>query len=117
MPILSTGTSVFSFKCIAGSFQDDLEETYHYQLTSTSPSRRSLIILNRSLICVMETPSETYGQRVKEQTKTHRNLLIELHTTASLGSYQGTLFNASIVSLPVSSKNHLSILCIFSVLQ
>lgn len=66
MPILSTGTNVFSFKCIAGSNQNNLEGTYQYQLTSTSQSSRSLISLNTSLICVMETPSEMNGQRVKK---------------------------------------------------
>lgn len=109
MPVLSTGTNVFSFKCIAGSDQDNLEETYHYQLTTTSQPRRSLIVLNRSLICIVETSSEIYGQRLKEWTETYRNLLIQ--QDANLGSYQGTLFHASIVLLPVSSKNHLSILC------
>lgn len=66
MPILSTGTNAFSFKGIAGSYQDNLEGTYQYQLTSTSQSRRSLIILNRSLIRVVEIPFEMHAQRVKE---------------------------------------------------
>lgn len=66
MPILSTGTNVSSFKGIAGSYQDNLEGTCQYQLTSTSQSRRFLIILNRSLIFVMEIPSEMHTQKVKE---------------------------------------------------
>lgn len=82
MPILSTGTNVF-FKFIAGSYQDNLEGTYQFKLNSTSQPRSSLIILNRSLICIVETPSEMYGQRVKERTKTYRNLLIEQDVTAN----------------------------------
>lgn len=89
MPILSTGTNVFSFKFIAGSYQDNLEGTYQYKLNTTSKPRSSLIFLNRSLICIMKTPSEMYGQRVREQTKTFRNLLIEQDVTATLGSQQG----------------------------
>lgn len=104
MPILSTGTNVFSFKFIAGSYQDNLEGTYQSQLNSISQSRRSLIILNTALIWITKMPPEMYGQRVAQRTMTYRSLLRGQETTTNLGSYQGKFFNASTVLLPVSSK-------------
>lgn len=77
-----------------------MEGTYQYKLNTTSKPRSSLIFLNRSLIGIMETPSEMYGLRVREQTKTFRNLLIEQDVTATLGSQQGKF-----------SVSHVRILC------
>lgn len=69
MPILRTGTKMFFFKCIAGSDQDNLEETslsIDYYILIQEISHYPALIINR---CDMETSSEMYDQRVKDEPR------------------------------------------------
>lgn len=79
------------------------------QLNNTSLSKKFFIILNTWLICIVEAPSETCGQRGKEWSKTYGSLLIEKDATANFWSYLGKSFSAWKVSLQVSLKNHLEL--------